>query len=304
MNYGITEKQINKIIERWGNDFYLKILRDIEIYSKKWALSDFIFFEHYSINAIFYCKSEVYGECVLKVGGNEQDYEFAAEYNVLREYNGWRYVKVYESDIDIQAGKKIMLIERVIPGQMLSQEKSLAKRLTVFSELFNGLHIEPKNFEIYETYEKWIYEAVQECEKSQKDLKGILEHVNKAKEICFEICKTYNIKMLLHIDIYSDNIVGGDGKYKIIDPKGVIGDPIFDTAQFIFNECCENRIEPENIKTILDYLEKSLNIPQKILRQCFYIETVRFISYYAAMDGADEWDIERVKFAEKVMNEK
>jgi streptomycin 6-kinase len=303
MIYKFTEKQKKAIIKNWGDDFYGKILRDIETYSEKWKLSDFELVEYYSINAILFCKSELYGDCVLKIGGNYQDYEFAAEYNTLRAYNGRKYVKVYESDIDIANGKKIMLIERAIPGNRLREEKTKKKRLAVFSELFNGLHIEPENPEIYTSYKNWIYEAVKDCEESQNDIKEIGGYMQKAQDIYLEIIKTYDKNMLLHIDIYGANIVSeSSGGYKIIDPKGVIGDPIFETGQYIFAECCEDKIEPENIEILFNYFEKSLNIPQNILRKCFFIETVRFISYYASKYGASEFDIERVKFAWNVVN--
>ena len=32
--YGITETPKDKIVAKWGNDFYLKILQEIEIYSE------------------------------------------------------------------------------------------------------------------------------------------------------------------------------------------------------------------------------------------------------------------------------
>ena len=110
--------------------------------------------------------------------------------------------------------------------------------------------------------------------------------------------------MLLHIDIYGNNIVScnDNGEYKIIDPKGVVGDPVFDIGQFTFNECCENSIQPEAAEIMFSFLEKSLNIPNKILRQSFYIEAVRFICYYASRYGAEQWDVDRIDFAEKVMN--
>ncbi|MCL1859736.1 MAG: hypothetical protein FWF92_10965 [Oscillospiraceae bacterium] len=302
MIYNFTENQKNKIIEKWGNDFYSKILRDIEIYSGKWGLSDFEFVEYYSINFIFFCKSGLYGDCVLKIGGSIQDYEFVAEYNMLREYNGRKFVKAYEGDIDIANKKKVMLIERCIPGKRLAEEKSFEKRLAVFSELYNGLHIEPKNTGIYDSYEKWVCDAAEECINSQKDLKEMGVQMQKAKNIFLEIYKDYNKQMLLHIDIFGDNIVSDNGNYRLIDPKGVIGDPVFETGQFIFNECCENSIEPEKAEIIFDYLEKSLNIPEKILRYCFYIETIRFICYYTAKYGAEQFDIDRANFAEAVMN--
>ena len=303
MAYEFTEKQKNTITEKWGNDFYDKILRDIETYSEKWKLSEFELMEYYSINAILFCKSELYGDCVLKIGGNWQNYEFVGEYNTLREYNGRKYVKVYEGDIDIENGKKVTLIERVRPGTRLSEEPSFEKRLAVFSELYNGLHIEPENPEIYDYLSDWVDEAVKDCEESQNDLKEIEKYMRKAKDIYLEIIKTYDKNMLLHIDIYGANVVSdSNGGYKLIDPKGVIGDPIFETGQFIFNECCEDKTEPEKAGIIFYYLEKSLNIPQDILKKCFFIETVRFISYYAAKYGASEFDVERIKFAKAVMN--
>lgn len=290
----LTKNQTKGVIENWGQDIYSKILRNIETYSEKWKLSDLCFYEYYSINAIFFCKSELYGDCVLKIGGKYQDTEFNSEYHVLREYNGRRYVKVYEYD----KKDKIMLIERVMPGERLSHEKSFEKRMDVFAELYNGLHIEPQNSEIYTSYLEWICEAVRNCEKSQKDLKGQLTHVYRAKEICLEVCETYNRQMLLHIDIYDGNIVSDTYGYRLIDPKGFIGDPVFETGQFIFAECCENGVEPEKIEIMLNRLEKSINIPQRILRQCFYIETVRFLCH----EGASQDDIERIEFAEKVLN--
>ena len=302
MSYNFTEKQKNRIIKNWGENIYSRILQNIEIYSDKWKLSDFEFVEYYSVNAIFFCKSELYGDCVLKIGGNEQNAEFIGEYNTLREYNGKRYIKVFEGDIDIEKRKKVMLLERCIPGKMLSEEKSFEKRLAVFSNLFTGLHIEPKNPGIYYSYTDLVCEAAEDCSNSRQDLKGLDAHMQNAKEIYLEVCKKYDKKMLLHIDIYGNNIVSDGEEYRIIDPKGVLGDPIFDTGQFLFNECCENSIQAESAEIMFGYLEKSINIPQKILKQCFYIETVRFICYYASRYGAKQWDVDRINFAESVMN--
>ena len=157
-------------------------------------------------------------DCVLKIGSNEQDELFFREYNMLREYNGRRFVKAYEGDIDKGKQKKAMLIERCIPGKRLTEVKSLEKRLAVFTALYNGLHIEPKNPEIYESYVKQVCDIEAEI---------LSVYVQKAKDLFFEMIKTYDKEMLLHIDINSDNIVSDNGGYRIIDPKGIIGDPIF-----------------------------------------------------------------------------
>jgi len=188
----------------------------------------------------------------------------------------------------------------------MREEKSLEKRMSVFSELFNGLFIEPKNPEIYLSYIEFINNTVDDCLKENADkenLKILIGHINRAKELYFELIKTYDKKMLLHIDLYWGNIVSGsDGKYKIIDPKGVTGDPIFEMGQNLMEECfkCQRDCEPDNINLIFAYFEKSLNVPNKILRQVFYIETVRFVC--ECNDGINDGDISRVEFAEKVMN--
>ena len=289
MNYVLTETQKNKIIETWGNDFYSKILRDIEIYSEKWKLSKLTYVEHYSRNAIFFCKSELYGNCVLKT------YSEDTEYNTLREYNGRCFVKVFERE------NEVMLVERVIPGKILKNEPSLEKRLAAFSELFNGLHIEPENPEIYGSYTKFIYNRI-EYMKTREDCGELYAYMLKAKDIYSEMLIVYNKKSLLHGDLHFENILlNSDGKYKIIDPYGDIGDPIFEIGHYMLAEYMTDK--PENqykiVVKMIEYFEKNLNIPNEILRKCFYIDTVA--SECCRVAGGHTANLDDVKFAENLM---
>lgn len=298
MIYNFTETQKNKVIEHWNQDFYSKILRDIETYSAKWKLSGFKFVEYYSINAIFFCKSEAYGDCVLKICNN-QDYEFIAECNMLREYNGGRFIKIYECD----ASNKIMLIERIIPGKMLRDEMSLEKRLSVFSGLFNGLHIVPENPEIYTPYIEQICD-VEERMREHSDFNEFYVHVVRAKNLCLEIEAVYDKKVLLHGDLHYDNILSGkNGKYKIIDPQGYTGAFVFDVGRYILNEEYGAGVLEKRLETVIkvaDYFEKSLNIPKRIINQCFYIDVV-LVNSESAVSGVNA-DLDDIKFAESVMN--
>ena len=233
MNYKFTETQKNDIIEQWGNGFDLKILNEIKIYSEKWKLYDFEFVDYYSVNAIFFCKSELYGECVLKIGGLNTIEECKAECDMLREYEtSGKFCKLLECDIK----NKIMLIERIFPGKRLKEEPSLEKRLAVFSELYNGLHIEPENPAIYNTYVKCMND-VEKRMRGQEDFKETYIHVLRAKSLIEEISAVYDKKALLHADLHYDNILlDSDGTYKIIDPQGVIGSSVFETGRYILNE--------------------------------------------------------------------
>ena len=137
MNYNLTEEQKNRIIERWGNGFYSKILQNFDLYSEKWKLTDFEFDDSYWHHAAFFCKSELYGNCVLKI---YDDDELEREYNALCEYNdsGKCYVKAFGYEHGDHTNGA-MLTERVFPGKKLRDEPSLEKRLEVFSELKNLL---------------------------------------------------------------------------------------------------------------------------------------------------------------------
>ena len=310
MNYNLTGKQKNRIIERWGNGFYSKIIQNFDLYSEKWKLTDFEFDDFCWHHAAFFCKSEVYGDCVLKI---YDDDELEREYNALREYNDngkCCYVKAlgYEHG-DYTNGA--MLTERIFPGKKLRDEPSLEKRLAVFSELWNELHIETKNPDLYYSYTHWVNTIGMPDEKifgnkdelELKDFENIkaqspelYHHTLKAKEIYLKLISVYDKQELIHGGLNSGNILSCEnGKYMIIKPAAVIGDPVFNAGAFIFGECCwYNRelAELETAEIIIDYLEKSLNIPNKILRQCFYITTV--MSY--------EGNIDRIKFAESILN--
>ena len=183
MSYRFTETQKNKIIEKQGNDFYLQVLQALEICLEKWQLSELSFYEYYSVSSIFFCKSETYGDCVLKI---YDDDEIEVEYNALCEYNGGYYIKAFEYEKSRDTTWGAMLIERAVPGKRLKEEPSLEKRLAVFSELFSGGHIEAKKPEIYRYYSDWFHDSMSGIinkREEREDSEELYVHVLKAKVI-------------------------------------------------------------------------------------------------------------------------
>jgi AraC-like DNA-binding protein len=310
MDYNITERQKEKLTERWGNGLYEKILENFDLYTEKWKLVDFEFSDFLWHHVVFYCKSEFYGDCVLKMYDHD---ELEREYNALLEFNGSgkRYVKAlgYEHG-DRSWGA--MLIKRIFPGEKLSDEPSLEKRLEVYSELFRELHIVPENPDVYGSYthgvncigmpDEILFGDREPEDSDEIKLKEaypeLYPHRLKAQEIYFKLASVYDKKLLIHGNLHSGNILScGEGKYKVIEPVGIVGDPVFDIGGIIFSECCwfgKKIAEPEKAEIIINYLEKSLNIPDKILRQIFYLTTVM----------SRVWNIDRVKFAESVLTKR
>ena len=92
-----------------------------------------------------------------------------------------------------------------------------------------------------------------------------------------DICKKYSRNLLLHGDLHHENILKNEnGGYTVIDPKGVIGDPVFDLSRFILDEFRDDLTsEPKDV--IINFVQKlgdSVGIPCEILLRCLYIETV------------------------------
>jgi streptomycin 6-kinase len=299
MLYYLNENESNSIIKHFGVKFYEKVLKDIEIYSKKWELEILQLIDYFSVNCIFTCYSEQHGDAILKIGN--PCIEVFTEYNALCEYNGRHFCNVFDSDIN----NGIILEEQIKPGIRLRDEKVLDKRLLAFSDLFNGLHIESANASIYPTYFEWVSKITGYMIK-RDDYKELYFYMAKAKEICASLCKVYSKKVLLHGDLHHDNILlGNDNKYRIIDPKGVIGDPIFDIPRFILNEFygvgkISFQDYRKHIEEINNYFEKNLHVPIDVINKCIFIETTMANCWN--VESSEEPEMTYVIYADAMMN--
>jgi len=193
-----------------------------------------------------------------------------------------------------------MLIERIIPGDMLKNEPSLEKRLSVFCDIYEGIHKEPKNIESYVSYQKLLCDAVEFMETLNN--KELYAHSLKAKEMYMEMLSVYDEKVLLHWDLHNKNILlDKTGRYKAIDPFGFIGYCVLDVGRYISVECLD--VAPENqmeiVHKITDYFEENLRIPKKISKQCFYID-VTINNCWIVKDGFTA-NMNDVRFAETVL---
>jgi streptomycin 6-kinase len=300
--YRFNEYEKAKIMNRFGSEFYKRVLRDIEVYADLWALSSFQLIPSFSANLVFRCISAKYGNAVLKLG-NPSSREIASEFHTLREYEGRRFCSVFE--VDLEHG--IMLEECVQPGTPLRDENSLNKRLSVFSSLYNGLHIPPANAKLYPTYNGWV-ERITEYMSKREDCKELYLYMKKAHDICASVSAIYPQQMLLHGDFHHDNILlGRDGEYRIIDPKGVVGDPVFDVPRFILNEF-DDEITDETYKKInkvISVLERNLKIPDDMIRKCLFVETAMG-NCWCVEDGSTPEEyaklVRNVAFAESFVN--
>lgn len=299
MAFQLSKMETENIVNRFGQAFYEKVIRDLSFYAKKWKLEIESCIDYYSVNCIFICRSALFGPAVLKIGNPSR--EVRTEANLLKEYNGGRFCKMYDCDLE----NGVILEEYIYPGKRLREEQSLERRLEIFSNLFHGLHIESSQNELYPTYFDWV-DRIAVYMSKREDYPELRGQMLKARELCSSLCMAYPKKLLLHGDLHHDNILlGEDGAYKIIDPKGVIGDPIFDIPRFILNEFYDRDDVPyelysKHIETISSYFEKSVGVPKDVVLKCVYIETAMANCWN--VEDNEEPNMRYVLYAEAMMD--
>jgi len=301
MHYNFTAEDIENIVREFGQDFFGKVQNDLKIYCGRWRLHGLRLVQYFSVNCLFLCRSEIYGDCVLKLCNNLPR-EYTQEYNALREYNGRRHCRVLDADLD----NGVLLLEQIVPGTQLKHEPSLDRRLSVFVSLYEGLHIAPENPGIYPNYVERLIERT-ELVRQLAQHQRLYLYLRKASQMCIEIASVYNRKMLLHADLHYDNILlGSDGQYVIIDPLAFVGDPVFDIPRYLVNEYAddEQSATPGErmayMRGITGHLAGDLCLPQALLHRLFFIDAC-IMKYWDAVDGGavDYGDIE---FAEALLN--
>lgn len=256
-----------RIKEHYGEAFLRKVLKDVETYAKKWELYHLHFVSYFSINCIFTGYSRLYGNIVLKIGKPSK--ETFTEYQTLIDYKGHCFCEVYNAEIE----NGVLLLENIKPGTQLREEKSLENRLDVFCNIYINLHRDAHDITKYPTYLGWV-QRITKYMRNRNDCVELFKYMKIAEEICIELSRIYTKSKLLHGDLHHDNILlGNDGQYRLIDPKGVIGDSIFDIGRFILNESYNETPDPkETVKTIIKRLAEKLNIPEHVIMKGFFIE--------------------------------
>lgn len=91
----------------------------------------------------------------------------------------------------------------------------------------------------------------------------------------------------------------------LLDPQGLIGDPVFDLSRYLSNEYWDQSgAAPGGRKTymqgVIDVLAEGLRLPRGLLAKLFYIDIV-FLNYWNVVNnGPPMYD--DIEFAEEMIN--
>ena len=269
----LTDNIAERFIKKLGTERFYERIGIIEKYKTQWELSELEFKSELSINSlIFYGVSKRYGKVILKILINSEFDEDYKEMLALKVFQGEKFCKLYESSFE----DKVYLMERIVPANTLYESALRNERIKIASEIFKRLHKADLPDRTFPTYTEW-FEAGKEGTKNREDCVELYPYLESAERMLTDICKKYSRNLLLHGDLHHENILKNEnGGYTVIDPKGVIGDPVFDLSRFILDEFRDD-LTSEPKKVVIDFVQKlgdSVGIPCEILLRCLYIETV------------------------------
>lgn len=265
-----TDIIAERFLKKLGAERYNERIRVVEKYRKPWELSEIEFQKSLSTNSlIFYAVSKQYGRVILKVLINNG---FDKEILACKLFQGENFCKIYEYSLEDQ----VYIMKRIMPADTLYESAPRNDRIKIVGRIFKGLHKTDIPDSAFPTYSEW-FEAGKEGTKNRKDCEELYQYLYSAERMLADINQKYSRNLLLHGDLHHENILKNEnGSYTVIDPKGVIGDPVFDLSRFILDEFRDDLTsEPKDV--IIDFVQKlgdSVGIPCGILLRCLYIETV------------------------------
>jgi streptomycin 6-kinase len=92
---------------------------------------------------------------------------------------------------------------------------------------------------------------------------------HRAQEMLDDLLATTTEHIPLHGDLHHDNVIGHEGNWRMIDPKGLIGDQVFDGANLFRNPYPADALvfDPARIDALAERLSRRMNWPRRRILQ-------------------------------------
>ena len=257
------------VINRYGTEGEIWLNHSnnlVEKYAKKFELENIILLEHLSVNIVMFATSSKWGEVVVKIGSPSSRQEI----KIIKQYPENYAPKCYYSNLE----DNIMILEKIRPGYSLDYLENLEERIKVFCNLSNHLLIPANNTETFLTFDKVFTEYLEFAKESYPLFKDILWMINIAKNL-YEKMQEMNLpKYILHDDLHHKNIFKSENGWKAIDPHGIIGEKVIETAQFLRAELKHTNLEKHEINNLISLMSKHYKEDKKLILETLYFYTI------------------------------
>ena len=211
--------------------------------SEQWGLElDAPFTGGLAVNLVIPCRRGD-EQLVLKLGYPQS--ELLSEIALLER---WQTLPGRVQLVSANRDNYAFLMQRVLPGTTFRQS-TLTGRSIKIPDLFERVPVPATSRDEFPEYRQWCEQAFRQFALSpSKGIENFQADINQASIILETILASRDGAWLLHGDLHHENMVLGDnGNYLAIDPKGVKGPRILEYGRFIHNFIRDESTDSEKI---------------------------------------------------------
>ena len=265
-------ERIVRIFSDKGRDWLDRLPGIFESCVQRWELTECQPLEDLSVNFICFAKSPNHGQVVLKIGVPHP--ELFTESIVLRLFGGRHVCACHDSDLGLGA----LLLERIIPGDNLTSIADQSERIRIAAEMIRDMPIPLAEGVVgLPTYSTWINRAFSRARREKIVGQRMLTLIDAADTLFQEVDGSDCPQKVLHGDLHHRNmLMDSSGRWKAIDPKGVIGAAHLEAGRFIITQVGE--VEEADCYASLDettaVIGERLGQSRRAIAICGFVECV------------------------------
>ncbi len=193
--------------------------------------------------------------------------EFAEELEALRLFNGHGMTKLLAYDV----ADEVLLLEHLRPGVSLRAMQDDEQAISIAAGVMKRLWQPAPTVHPFATVEEWG-RGFTRLRQHYVGGSGPFPEplLTEAETLYAELSASMSTPMLLHGDLHQDNILSSerDG-WLAIDPKGLIGEPAYETGTLLHNSMPELLEGPNPKQTLarrIDQLSEELGFERARIR--------------------------------------
>ncbi|MEH7275021.1 aminoglycoside phosphotransferase family protein, partial [Neobacillus vireti] len=255
------EKFQEKITNAFGSEGIVwleSLTQTVQKYLQKWELTSEGPVDNLSYNYVLKVTNSIGTPFILKLG--VPNFDTGNEMVTLYAYGGDGCAELLKSDME----NGVMLLERLIPGRMLSAESDEMVVIENYLKVWKAIRRPLAEGTSTPTLTHWFDGLTRYRNTGEGPIS--LEHVQLAEDFFQQVMATSEGSQLLHGDLHHENILYSEEKGWIaIDPKGVAGDPYFDIISFLINQLDEKPNPKSSLKLRVDTISEQLGLNRKRL---------------------------------------
>lgn len=265
------KKNILNTFNKNGQQWLTRLPDIIALCINKWKLSECRAVSNMSYNYLCTAKSDIYGDIALKIAVSQD--ELSSEVIALKLFGEEICCKCFDYDSQLYA----YIMERILPGDNLYSVQAPDEQMKIGAQVIRSLPVPDTGNTGLPVFGSLLSKAFLKAQTESKVINQITPFIKQAEQFFKELQDLKMQDLILHGDLHHQNILKTeDNKWKVIDPKGVIGIHPLECGRFI-----RNHLWRLTKKKHLLYLKKTtaafaetLGVTKSVILKAAYIDCV------------------------------